>query len=1311
MSILERMKNLIAQKAQTSVAKWQSSTMFVVSGGSNGEGKRQTFSPYAAAMSYRSWIYAAANLNAVAVASVPLRLYVRNRSTGTKLWRTQSPSRRTKAFLSGDRDQRPSNYVLRKAAEYGSDFEVVTDTHPILELLAKVNPYQNGYDATVLRVLYTELTGNAYIHPVLDPATKRPVQLWTMPSQFVEIIPGKERFIEAYLYGSSREQRKIFAPDEVIHFKRPNPNDLYYGIGKVEAAWSAVQMNAAVHEMDLSFFENKARPDYLMTIRGDASHDEIERLEAQIDEKLRGARRTGRFLTATADIDIKPLSFPPKDLAGRDSIVEEIAAIFGVPVSMLKANDPNLANAKQGYETWRESTILPMLRMDEETLNQNLLPLFGIEDDAFLAYDNPVSGDRRLELEEIRTAVSGGWMTVNEARAAEGMEPLDDEFADRALINGQPLGGMAALPPAPPAPMAPEPTENVPVEPIAKAEVDDCVSSKIPKLIDEGYPQDQAIAIAYSMCAEGKSASEAAISLGLSTKSFDVDDVEMKALGDIDTTPPKTVAENARRALEVRASKPESQRGMTAVGIARARDLANRKPLSEDTIRRMLSYFERHEVDKQGSTWDDQGKGWQAWYGWGGDDGFAWSRRKVDEFDRERERNGKTISKSCGCHGDEPTSLSESEMWRKALEDCELEDENICSKNCGVGPEGFEEGNTCGGSSGGGGSSGSGSSESESKPASSEKPKKPSSSEKPKKPSKPRSGGKPPKGSAPSPSMEKPKEHNVKLPANPRRLNIDEADLALRQMGYTTGKLEFRNGNTYKDLIDSRGNKVNIPISEITNFIYANSNDPEDNARPAIRPRKSKKCFEVDESEREKSCGCCSKNGGNDPPAKPSERITGSDRNPEGSASGSRGGIEISEATEETLRNKVDEHNKEHGDSDSKKVDLGMLKAVYRRGAGAFSTSHRTGVGREQWAIARVNAFLYLVRNGKPEDADYTNDFDLLPDGHPKKPKKKTIRQSDLWNDLPEITVPYRIRRKASRDDAEREMERILEEEQEIGRSVDRVLRRQVDAVLKELRASTAPTAELTVKVEEILRSSKWDRQLVEALRPYLLSSLENGIAVGVDAVKEVAKAAPDFWPSREELEAYTRSESVRLARGAARGVNRYTVVRFSEIIGTGVQDGKTIPEIASDVQEWAGEKGDAERATRSRALMIARTEAQRASRKAEVEAWKATGIVEGKVWLLAPDPCEFCEAASDAFSKNQIGLEDSFYQKGSVLTGADGGELSLDYEDIEGPPLHPNCRCSLQPRLISDYEEIIASGREEIANLGAFEEPEEETE
>ncbi len=100
----------------------------------------------------------------------------------------------------------------------------------------------------------------------------------------------------------------------------------------------------------------------------------------------------------------------------------------------------------------------------------------------------------------------------------------------------------------------------------------------------------------------------------------------------IDFTPSKGSQEAGKRALEVRATKPESQRGMTAVGIARARDLANGKELSPETVRRMLAYFTRHEVDKQGKTWDQQGKGWQAWNGWGGDAGYSWSKKVVKQM-------------------------------------------------------------------------------------------------------------------------------------------------------------------------------------------------------------------------------------------------------------------------------------------------------------------------------------------------------------------------------------------------------------------------------------------------------------------------------------------------------------------------------------------------------------------------------------------------------------------------------------------------------------------------------------------------------
>jgi HK97 family phage portal protein len=951
MSLLNR----LFSKAVTDARKWMSSSTRVISGDS----QRPSFSNGEAIKHYSSWIYAAANLNAYAVASQPLRLYVRNRSAGTKLWNTRRTDRRAKSYLSGSLEQLPSRYAMTKAAEYGDEYEVVTDNHPVLDLLSKANPWQNGFEQTVLRVLYLELTGNAYLHPVLDRRLGIPVELWTMPSQWVEIVPGKEEFVDGYLYGVSYEKRAFFERDEVIHFKRPNPRDIYYGMGKVEAAWMAATNNQSLHDMDYHWFANKARPDWLLTVKGDASQEEIDRLEAQIDSKLRGTRRTGRFLTATADIDIKPLSFSPKDMMGREQIVEEIAAVFGVPVSMLKANDPNLASATVGFTSWKATSVLPLMRMDEEVLNQTLLPLFGIEDDAFLAYDNPVAADEKFETEKRRAYAAGGILTVNEVREMEGLEAVSDPAASRLLINGQPLGGQPPQPAASPfaglfgasaqprqdaaltfgtatdtktEPLAPKVVEATETKAAGRKDaLGDCVSDKIPKLLDEGYEQDQAVAIAYSMC-QGKGLEEA---------------IGKAEVGSIDTKPPQSVADNARRALDVRETKPESQRGMTEVGIARARDLANRANLSEDTIRRMVAYFERHQSDKDGSTWGDQGKGWQAWNGWGGDEGFAWAKGKVEEFDRARAK------KSCGC-------------------------------------------------------------------------------------------------------------------------------------------------------------------------------------------------------------GCA---------------------------------------------------------------------------------------------------------------------------------KTKTVRQSDfVGKHATDFGSWLKVK------SAEKEAEKIGKSESEAASKVSRVFDDQVKALLAKLAAAEKPTQQLIAEAERIIRARPYQRAIVEALSPYIREAIQTGVNIGLDTVSKVATEV-DFDLERQDLSAYADSESIRLSRQTAAGVVETQSVRVREILGTGLENGESPDQLASRVQEWAEGQKD-EDGSWSRARTIARTEAMRAARSAEVEAWDATGMVKGKTWLLAPDPCEFCDAAAKAFGANPIGLGETFYKKGDTLAGADGGTMILDFEDVAGPPLHPNCRCSMQPQLEDDLEAIYRENR-----------------
>ncbi len=110
--------------------------------------------------------------------------------------------------------------------------------------------------------------------------------------------------------------------------------------------------------------------------------------------------------------------------------------------------------------------------------------------------------------------------------------------------------------------------------------------------------------------------------------------IEQKAEG---YKPTSEMAAEAERGL---AWRREFNRGGTEVGVARARDISNRANLSADTVKRMVSYFARHEVDKQGQGWSPGEDGYPsagriAWALWGGDPGRAWANRIAKQIDGE----------------------------------------------------------------------------------------------------------------------------------------------------------------------------------------------------------------------------------------------------------------------------------------------------------------------------------------------------------------------------------------------------------------------------------------------------------------------------------------------------------------------------------------------------------------------------------------------------------------------------------------------------------------------------------------------------
>lgn len=139
----------------------------------------------------------------------------------------------------------------------------------------------------------------------------------------------------------------------------------------------------------------------------------------------------------------------------------------------------------------------------------------------------------------------------------------------------------------------------------------------------------------------------------------------------------------------------------------------------------------------------------------------------------------------------------------------------------------------------------------------------------------------------------------------------------------------------------------------------------------------------------------------------------------EGTAKGSAAtgrGAEVDAKTLESLQKKADEFNEKYKEKLGYGANVGALKSVYQRGLGAYNTSRSPAVaargGAKQWAMARVNAFLFLIKNGRPQNRNYTQDNDLLPTKHPKRQELKQIMESIIAQKMVEqmmfaVGVPH----------------------------------------------------------------------------------------------------------------------------------------------------------------------------------------------------------------------------------------------------------------------------------------------------------------
>jgi hypothetical protein len=347
--------------------------------------------------------------------------------------------------------------------------------------------------------------------------------------------------------------------------------------------------------------------------------------------------------------------------------------------------------------------------------------------------------------------------------------------------------------------------------------------------------------------------------------------------------PTNAMADNARRALAIREKKPMSQRGMTSVGIARARDLINKRPMSEDTVRRMKAFFDRHEADKQGETWSEQGKGWQAWNGWGGDAGYSWATAIVERLNKAEDKESLAFaSEQVQHHFALKTPLGSAD-WLDAVQKYRAKQLGVIelTKQSVIGGRSIIELAT--------------------------------------------------------------KKYELPTP----NADEDHGDFMTRCMADPVSTAEFPDAEQ-RTAVCMRQHEGHFAKVGERGAIVASDKAPKSDT-----PRE-------------------------DPKGEGSAK---------GDASGKRG-AEVTKEQEATLQNKADEFNAKDSNTRNGRATLGALKSVFQRGLGAFNTSSSPRVtSASQWAFARVNAFLYLLKTGRPENPKYVTDNDLLPSKHPKAGK------------------------------------------------------------------------------------------------------------------------------------------------------------------------------------------------------------------------------------------------------------------------------------------------------------------------------------
>jgi len=321
-----------------------------------------------------------------------------------------------------------TDFKLYKIINKEGDTEEVK-SHEALDLMYKWNPFYTKEEAMETDVINRKLTGDSFILKIRNNAGQV-VELWNIRPDLVTIHPSRENYIAHYEITGGDGVKERVEPNDIIHIKYPSPLQDFFGMSPLSSAKNRVDIEGHATEFQKNFFLNNARPDSVLYT--DLNLDEKQRKQllagwekrhrANEDEELKNSK-TGLL---SGGIKYQQVSLSQREMDYIESLRatrDDILVAFKVPKPIVAVTDDvNRANAETAQEIFLSETIIPEISRFLNKINEQLIiPEFGEE--YFLSFEDPVPINRETRLAEFTAGVDK-WITVNEARADMGLDPI-----------------------------------------------------------------------------------------------------------------------------------------------------------------------------------------------------------------------------------------------------------------------------------------------------------------------------------------------------------------------------------------------------------------------------------------------------------------------------------------------------------------------------------------------------------------------------------------------------------------------------------------------------------------------------------------------------------------------------------------------------------------------------------------------------------------------------------------------------------------------------------------------------------------------